>query len=60
MARFTQAEFGKAYSKVDLICSKYPEITEGKAKMFLSENVSTETEKTQYKRTISYIEEYLR
>ena len=58
-ARFTQKEFIEAYSQVKLICENYPEITEGKAKMILSENISTETIKKQYDNTIKYINEYL-
>ena len=60
MARFTRQEFSSAYNQVDLICEKYPEVTKGKAKMFVDENLSTETDAKKYNRTISYIEDYLK
>lgn len=60
MARFTMTEFEKAYNKVSLICERYPEITERKAKLLLDDNLSTDTLKKQFDTVVSNIEEYLK
>jgi len=57
--RFTQVGFARCYNRALFVEKHYPEITSSKAKMLVSDCLSTDTELSQYLTVVKNINEYM-